>query len=167
MLNLINRYISNCNYDDLTLVKKIIKVFFDKLADFLITTGEPVKLPHNLGNFRFFKYNTLRKIKPGQKINPMIDYNLTKKYKAQGKDIHIKLNNINTDNYWWIFKWYKNSKTPNLLSKSLYECVLVRTLRRGLNNSYNRHLNATDFFRDKGWQIYAKLPHSKQYLDKT
>lgn len=166
MVNLIKDFSEQDVYKhDVNKVKTIINCFIKKLVDYLITTGDPVSLPHGLGVFRLFKYDTTMPNKENANTKKLINYNATKKYKESGKDINVRINNAITNDYWWTFKWFKNSNAPNSNCKQFYKCNLVRPVRRSSGQSNPRHLTVTDFFRKTGWQTYIELPKTKKFLD--
>jgi hypothetical protein len=165
IINTVNDYCSKLEKKERDIAKKVLKCFIELLVDFLITTGEPVTLYNRLGTFRLFKYNTQKVEKVHN--NKILDYKLMSKFKKEGLNKQIKILNTSTMGYWWKFKWYKTNSKIFLGSKELWSCDLVRSVRRSTSyGDRKRHLCVTDFFRDKGWQLYTELPAYKIYLHK-
>jgi len=131
--------------------QEVLELFIKKLAMYLITTGEPVKLPAGMGGMRFFKINVASRNRDKSSKKVYRDYSLSNKL---GKV--IKLTNMSTGGFWWYFGWYKVGKI-NVLSRNYYKCTISRPLRRNTSYKIKKDFTVTDFFRDKGWILYSEL----------
>lgn len=154
----IHNYSKAC--DDKSLVKSITKCFVKNLSDYIIKTGNPVKLPYNFGIVRIMKVNIASRNRDPE-LRTYYDYNMSKKL---GKK--IKHTNMSTGGFWWKFCWYKSDMS--FTSKMYYKANIVRPLIRNSSYSKDRHRDFTinDFFLNKGWLIYSEMPKSKSELDK-
>lgn len=151
------------NYLDEKKYKKVLKLFFEKLAYYLILTGKEITLFSRIGSLQAVKYKSK---------NKHIDHYNTKKYYAEyNKDKpleerkYIYHNNRLTNGWNCRIHWYKQDKA-NFKHKRLYAFDLSRPNKRP--NSYNKNnpkISLVPYFREKGWLLYTEL-NQKILLEK-
>lgn len=109
--------------------KKIIYLYNQKIVDYLIETGLPVKLPFGLGPLEIVKYKPRgTKITQSGKVVPRlgIDWLKTKEY---GKYVYHL--NSNTDGYKYYFRW--DSRKSRLKNFIIWKLEMARVHSRKLS----------------------------------
>lgn len=137
-------YVNHRNY------KKILRLFFKKLAKELITSGKEIVLPSRLGSLQAMKYKPKRKL---------VDFNATKVYNKKhnltGKDKKVIYHrNRVTNGFLPIIHWSKIIKA-NFKNKRKYAFDLTRPNRRP--NEYNKNnpeVSLMPYFKKEGYLSY-------------
>lgn len=141
--------------------KRIMKLFFKKVVYYMIKDGARFVMPHRLGALQIVRYPFDKNHKDlkekGVKPRVMVDFNATKKLKAQGIDKTVKLNCKTTGGYWWRLHWYK-ANSATFRTQRLYSAEFTRpNVRPNSYNLQNPKLSVIPYFRDKGWEIYVEF----------
>jgi vancomycin resistance protein YoaR len=134
---------------------KILNKFFEKLAYYLITTGEEIIPFSFIGSFQILKYKSQKKY---------VDHKATKDYFGEtNKEIEDpkKRKRVMKDNritgYYMPKIYWKKQDRANFLNKSKYSFKLTRpNIRPNNYNKNNPKVSLVPFFKEKGWIIYKE-----------
>jgi len=144
--------------------KNIMNLFFKKVVYYMIKDGVRFTIPHMLGALQILRYPYDKWVKEdklmGRKRKPYtVNYGETKKLKQRGIDKIVKHKCKTTGGYWWKVKWFKKD-FARFSTQKFYSFKFTRpNIRPNSYNPKNPEISIVPYFRDKGWEIYAELPH--------
>jgi hypothetical protein len=125
-------------------------------------------MPQYLGSLQIMRYTHdkyMKESKQGFRHNyrEHINFNETKKLKAQGIDKVVKHTCKATGGFWWKIHWFK-ADCARFRTQKIYAFKLTRpNTRPNSYNPVNPEISLTPYFKDKGWEIYAQLPKNAKY----
>ena len=150
------------NYVSQNVYKRILKEFFKKLAEYLITSGKEIVLPSRLGSLQAVKYlPTKKKVDFGNTLKYYGEHNKTNK---EDKKV-IYHNNVITKGWLPKIYWSKIVKA-NFLNKRKWKLSLTRpNIRPNEYNKTNPSVSLMPFFQKEGYRLYEKHnPYLKRQL---
>lgn len=131
--------------------KRILKLFYKKLAEELISSGKEIILPSRLGSLQAVKYKPIKK---------KIDHKRTKELYAEhnkrnpNNKKYVYHTNRATKGYLPFIYWSKLVKA-NFKNKRKYKFSLTRpNLRPNSYNKINPNVSLIPYFREKGYIFY-------------
>ena len=129
----------------------------------MIKDGARFVIPQYLGSLQILRYphdQYVKESKAGKRKNyrEHIDFNETRKLKAQGIDKVVKISCKKTGGFWWQIHWFKEGYS-RFRTQRLYSFKFTRpNVRPNSYNPVNPELSIIPYFKDKGWEIYSQLP---------
>jgi hypothetical protein len=141
----------------------IMNLYFKKIAFYMIRDGARFVIPQYLGSLQILRYPHDQYVKESKlglrkRYREHVNYNETRKLKAQGIDKIVKAPCKLTGGYWWRVHWFKASYA-RFRTQNLYSFKFTRpNVRPNTYNPVNPEISIVPYFRDKGWEIYSQLP---------
>lgn len=134
--------------------REILTLFFEKLAYYLITSGERILLPARLGAIQMLRYKSKRK---------SIDFKKTKEYYGEenkklkrGEKKVVFHNNRITEGFKTRMFWFKLNIATFKHQRSWSLNLSRPNIRKNTYNKNHAAVTVVDFFKEKGWYFYKE-----------